>query len=662
MAHRTVIDDNEIALTHFNPETGEQGRLVRFPLVKGTGVQPSFADLFATIVNINDEGRDTQRFASTVTLADTTIGAGVEQMDEDGSRGRFHFATVETRYKRQITLNQQKRKMRDAVAGVTPGYGIVYNNRVYINLNSDVVRYDEGTGFSATLHSFAGGAVPTSEPLVWSNLLIWFLGSGGITYYDGATWTNIAEPATAGVVVGDILYIVRPGGEVLLEDTSPPVLAGFTAVASVNDTPVDMVTYLAANGEFIPFVVGHNHLYEVDREAGITRPAGPQFHPNSQPLRASVMSADNRLYIAQGPSVVAWDGENGSPVGIDRDDGFPVEYTGNIVRLVNGNTSLFALVQGNAAMTSAPELDLYAAEEYRDVLAGTSTAYSMLLSWEGSGWHCRAMSDAEGTGASMMFLSDAEDTYRLWFSWDGAVYAMDLQRGFFNPLNWPDVKFEKSGFILYPEITLSHYETPKIALQVQCGTERCTTGEVVRLYIRYDDSGTWHPLYNRDGTHGITTNGRHSFDLHASPIPMTTSPLKFHDEPAVGYRCDRLQIKAELERGNEAIYSPAINWITVHISRSNPVARAWTMQIDLSSGHKGNTPLMLMEALQDFLEYNASGLLQFSYRNYRDDGHDPHSVYAVRITGLQMRENTGEVGSARATARLAVTQIISKEV
>lgn len=660
MSHRTVIDASEIYLASYNKDTGAILRHGHYRLLRNTEVQTQLTGLFPPVIAVNEDGRDSQPFASSINLSDTRGGVGVRWMDVNGSPGRFHWATLDTRRQRQVTLLKKRTTRTNADAGTrVPRFGAPFQNKTFVAFDERVYSYTTSGGvevWSANLHSFSGGGIPQSPPIVWRNLLLWFLGTNGITTFDGTTFTNIAQNAVSGVVLNDTLYIAQTDGLTRKTNIFPPVAANFVDMVRVNDVPVSMLIFRSSDGRNLPFVVGDRTLWVVDIETDTTEPAIAELPPHPYGIRAEVLSGDNQLYISQGMAVLAWDGDDARLVGLDRDDGIPTEFTGGVKRLVNGNLSLFALVDAtNVVLDTSEDEAIWSGDPYRDVLS-RGESYAIVFSREERGWHVRAISDLPTVDVGMMFISDADDKYRLWFSWGGVPYTIDLEVGFPNPLEDPEGHFEGTGEIFYPITDAGYYDSDKTALYVSCRTSRCSVNETVKLYVQYDDSGTWYELRNVDGSFGITTNGRHVFALHASPIPISTSPLQYGDEPSTGRQHELVQIKAVLSRGSDDSLTPSLDRVSIGTLKNTQPLQGWTLNIDMSKDFKGKTPQEQFDTLEALVHDNGKNLLFFAFNNRAGD-FPTDDVFAVKITGFQARATTGETHSLKATARISLTEV-----
>ena len=287
-------------------------------------------------------------------------------------------------------------------------------------------------------------------------MLLWPLGDRGIAVTDGVSWlTTVAtgSDAVALMVMGDVLWGIGSDGWVRrwtaqpnLDDAWPPSTPGRRRVKrwSGSTSPCsDIFVYFDGSGAAMPVITGRSRLYAVDVELSTATPTGPALAPHRFPLTAEVLGADNNVYMAQGLSVIQWTGDVATPVGIDQDDGLPINRRGGIVALANGTGSLFALVDGATEQPTSDELVLWGgtdsgmADQFPQVL-GLSALYSR----EGNSWVVRAVSDDPTLRATTLWLADLGSSWRVWFAWGTRIYTIDLEFGVVNPLDEPVGEFE----------------------------------------------------------------------------------------------------------------------------------------------------------------------------------------------------------------------------
>ncbi len=99
-------------------------------------------------------------------------------------------------------------------------------------------------------------------------------------------------------------------------------------------------------------------------------------------------------------------------VGLDRDDGLPVEFNGEITKFIDGHNQFHAAVDSSQV---------------------TGTGYSGLYDYNGSGWHCIWVG-ATSDDTMVSGIESSVTSYRLWFDHNSLVYYVPLLRGIQSPV------------------------------------------------------------------------------------------------------------------------------------------------------------------------------------------------------------------------------------
>ncbi|GAJ16794.1 unnamed protein product, partial [marine sediment metagenome] len=94
-------------------------------------------------------------------------------------------------------------------------------------------------------------------------------------------------------------------------------------------------------------------------------------------------------------------------VGLNNDDGLPVEYNGEIVGLIGGHNCFYALVDSSQ-------------------VSGTSN--STVMAYDENGWQCLWEAPSSNGKMTSGIVSTAV-AYRLWFNHSDKIYYLPLQRG-----------------------------------------------------------------------------------------------------------------------------------------------------------------------------------------------------------------------------------------
>jgi hypothetical protein len=560
---------------------------------------------------------------------------------------------------------------RAAPAGVTteePRGGGTFNDTVYVAWDDLVYPYTETAGWGALSRTFTGNGVPTSNPVAWEGGFFWPLGAQGIDVYNGATWWNIAKDCAGLIVYANTLWGVSSSGTVFSTSITASAAAAEIIAATlsasdvtdrvrVSDVCSGLVLFVTADAEedIVPYVVGQATIYQIDPSSYVATPAGTQLPPHRFPQHAIAVAGDQALYQAQGLAVLQWDGSTARNVGLNLDDGVPSDYAGGISHLATTNLALVAMIDSTRSEAAETLVIVDTMDPPTMVLAATTGA-SWLADRESLGWRPRATSDAEDTAPTMLFVATAEATYRLWFAWGGTCYTLDIEQGITNPLDDPEGEFEESGTTLYPLTTLGYYEHPKLGTVVSFRTGGCTATETVTPYLQTDEDGAWYPLYNADGSHGIVTNGRHEFALHAALAPTSTSPLTWTDDPAVGHLFETAQIRFDLARGDTLSATPWVAFSALHANKRQTKLEGWSITLNLSGRYNGLTPTEQRRLLAQLIADNSNGLLHFVYNSESSPGGEP-ATRAVDVVGFSGLGTTGLDKDFQGRAILRLSEI-----
>jgi hypothetical protein len=481
---------------------------------------------------------------------------------------------------------------------------------------------------------------------------------------------HVATPCVGFVTYAGSLWFVDSAGQVWSTNSGASALAAkiaagtlaasdFTARVRVSDRCKGMILYTTADAsaDVVPFVVGYRQLYQVDPATYIAQPIGPQLQPHRYPMVATVLGSDNAVYLAQGLGVTQWTGDLASPVGLDLDDGIPPTYRGGITALANGGTSLFALVDATHAEAAVEMLLQGSDETMADVLAG-SVGYSFLASREPGGWHVRAVADAEGTGATMLFIDAAETEYRVWFSWAGVCYAITLEQGFLNPLQDPAAEYEPTGSIYYSITDFSFKEMGKIGLMAELRTQQCSLlGNVgVQPFIQYDAGGAWYPLHNPDGSFGIFTDGRHQFLLHQNPGDFDPAHI---EDPPVGKRNDYMELRLDLWRGADTHVTPVVVFSALHALKVVRPLTGWQFTLDVGRFYNGLSPWQQRALLLRLMAAGNANLLHFAFIPAIDGPPGAPDVRAVKLMRFSGLEQGAMAKDFQARLSIMVSEVIA---
>lgn len=340
---------------------------------------------------IGDYDKDSNPLLSSWVISDLSGGHGVYDMHEASDSTRYRIGDFNTRYAGQIASPDYSVSF-----STSPGiYARYLGDLFYLNVWYAMIAI-EGVGGYASLYrrswnpSVMQPAGTINEPRGHS---VAFRGLAADTYlvvptgvkgYSVIRQTDLAVtnfapsitvPAMLDVAMWDEKLIgIDLDGQLwwAINPLGPWTSYGSTSKLPTAEVPHRLISFFDRNGQPCIFVLTERRLWQFD-------PSGPQiftvdvqFPPGPhQGLSGDKWSGD--LYFSVGMGVHRYTGGALSAIGLDRDNGIPLEYNGWIVDMAAGYNSLYALV-------TQPDLTPYTFP------AGAPTPVSSLHEWSGSGW------------------------------------------------------------------------------------------------------------------------------------------------------------------------------------------------------------------------------------------------------------------------------------
>jgi hypothetical protein len=261
-------------------------------------------------------------------------------------------------------------------------------------------------------------------------------------------------------------------------------------------------------------------------------------------------------------------------VGPDGRDGLPQEYSSGYFTSIRGSyNDLFGTIKG-VSTTSTPPAETADAETGPPdrMLATLDQAFSLMIGWNGLGWHIKNIGTREPTNLQ---VGSQDGTYRVYWGSRGALYTKILPIGYYNPLYSNEVSLpkERTAFHETPYYNWGFEDTPKIIKQFEIKTAQCDANNYIMLYYRIDDEVDWRFLET------ITTNGEHHINIGYEEI----ADENFH----VGLAHERIQFRIE-GFGNPAneLETPVIQWYTLVGRKWMRMHRTWRFVVDNTKAYK----------------------------------------------------------------------------
>jgi len=272
-----------------------------------------------------------------------------------------------------------------------------------------------------------------------------------------------------------------------------------------------------------------------------------------------------------------------SDVGLNLKDGIPVEYNGEIVKLLGeaASNDMFALV--DSSQTSGNSL-------------------STVQAYNGRAWRCW-WADTANNGAMLdAIVSSASSGYALYWGSGILVYYIDLPRGVLNPNQVSGQTFGIAGVHVSPWFDADWQVGNKVASRL-------------RVEVQGDVSADETVIVRYRINHATTA-------LAATWTPLGTSPYKivaageteytFGSSAGIAFRS--IQFRFELARaGASTTETPDIVYATLEYIKVLPKKWGWDFTVDCTKPYNNLSPEQLLDALITAAETET--LLTFMYED-----------------------------------------------
>lgn len=580
-----VLDRNEVLL---------YGR--RLP-IRGP-VQPVLISVFPQKVVFGDFTKDNKQLTSSWIMDDWTGGCGKRILDTTTDTDRFDFATLETRYRKQLTLPPEAIEAGGVAGKDDLVTGAEFNNEQYLVFDNAVVKWDAVAGrLSDPLYSLPHSATDAVAYRLAAGVnasQTWlFIASGDeITSFDGLAWNTVAGAGYFKYlcVWDDKLFAIGTNGKLRFTQDG----ASWTDAATL-PLPIDSVTgllvYFLPDGNTAVHIVTKQGIYVYDATA-LTIRSTKFLVPRYKYGGLGNTEWRGFLYYGSGLDVFEFGITTLSPMGLGRDYGLPQEYKGNIVKLVPSLSWLYALL--DVTTTNAPSLaGMFPCDPFSAEVLNTSSGMGLLMAWNGRGWHAVYVPDVENRGMKWAGSSSANDSYRLWFGSNGKAYYIDMTTSVANPLYNPTQRFAKRGYLISGWFDAGWSELEKLALSLRVGVKQATSSETIRISYGFNDSPLWYPL----GT--FTEKGVHEIRF----------PGQLPEEQGVPFYNVRFLI--EMERGDDPTRTPVLDFLAFEYLKTLDAQWGYSFVVDATKPYKGLSPREIVQFLEEIASKKPLGEMAF---------------------------------------------------
>jgi hypothetical protein len=585
---------------------------------------------FAEKQVFGDYTKESEVIRSSWVISDQRGGVGVKDMDEVRDADRVWWSTSWISTKGHLTLPILGTNATNPT-GADAYILIEYNNEMYAVFGKDLRRRIEGSNSWSTS---LGTLVDTPTDAIVHKSKLYFACGTDFNRYDGTTLTTGTALSVGGATAqksryfadwDDKLYTIDDDGQM---DFSANADAG-SNVAWVTDALSSLPT-----GHFTALFLYHDDSSPSKVIIYLGTKVGLYQHDNNQtswiPTRLPIpFHAFNCkgvawwrewAFISSGMGVYQLNTRDGSivPMGLDRDQGIPQEYAGNIVKLVPGYNYLYAFVDA----TSNAGRDLFGAVQgggefgvgaLGNTVIPEDTGFSYIARWDGYGWSIVHLSSVTGTPMISGTVATAEDQHRLWFSMDKSVFYVPLPTTLENPLVVSTSTFATQSENITGYFDHNNEIETKLAALITGFYEGMSDDEYITMEFAYDGADdTWTMLTNDDFPDGqIDKNGEHKF-LFAS---------------GAGLAFTNVRLRETLYRGSTNTLAPDRRWLRLSYVPLLEPKFAFVATVDCRRNYRRRTAKALDDALHAAQDSQTMGV--FTFRNQGSN-----QEHRVRITDM----------------------------
>lgn len=552
-------------------------------------------------------------------------GIGVLHNREGSDDGRCWWSTLWTQSPFQLTLNRRS----VAVTGARYPLGDLANI-FYVADANQVFPWDEstaafGTALTGTM------STPVWKGTAWNGNQYIPLGDNGYAYHNGTAVTTSTAIDVVDFCAWDNRLIALGYDAKIYESFDG---TSWAQVAEINssETPKRLVVYTDRSDNEAVYVITDRVVYGYDPVLQLLIRTRLQFPPHpDNGLGAAVWRPGEDLYVSAGLGVYRFNLAAIAPTGLDRDEGLPTEYRGVIKDLEPGHNMLVAYLQGQqtASEVADPQAEFDVGQNTEEMALAGSDAYSLLVAWNGFGWHPLWISpDAEGDPVWCVF-SGAENVYRLWWGYgvdsDNRCYTQLLPRSFANPRQLIDAgegDFTASGQLDTGWFDANMREFDKVASHLEFNVETASATETITVSYMRDYDTSWTLLGN------ITASGK-------AIIPLNVGTYDGNDF-SYGLNFRRIRFLVQMSRDpSDSTVAPLLDSFVLKYIKVPIATATYQLSIPLDFEEwEGRGPDAIKAELDTLIESN-----QFIAFHHGDPN---HSVHRVRLSYVRGVDSTGQ--------------------
>ncbi|MGB3329284.1 MAG: hypothetical protein WBA46_10045 [Thermomicrobiales bacterium] len=613
--------------------------------IRADAVQPVNLAKYQGKQTTGDYTRDSDDQQSALILG-SFLGGG-QKLDaiEGADDERFYDSTLETTYANQVSLNLKVDRFAGPNAVRACPIGDLHD-RFYACFDKAIRRWNAALGQWDTDGWADLAAQPVRKGTVQFGSYLYIpLGSAGYARFDGATvthdpdvdaiWFEVWDSKLIALTVdGHLAILVDPTGAWDAPDPLGDLKVFNQRRLPDGYKPRGMEVFWNKEGHPTLFILTDSRVFSYDHSVPKVFPTECLFPPHPTQGMGFTQWRSQDLLSGAGTGIYDYNGSVVSAVGLDRDNGLPAKYRGDVVDLEPEHNGVFALIEGEQKVVPVDE-ELWAEQGlyYDDPIElDVTTAESCIWQFTGGGWHNVWTSKGETGRATWQHVSTADGDYRMWWGFNGAMFTRKLRRSYHTPQQGMVVgsdRFEADGFLETPQYDFNMRGFLKVAshceVYLRDGKGDGTSGGTVRVKYRTNFATAWQTIGS------CSLPGRWVFPM-GNVVRAVSEGVSFI----------WIQFRFEFEQptGQERL-SPVMDSVVVKFAKIPLSGRSWVVRANLATeSTMGNDTTVIAKKLNDLM--TTPRFVSFVHRN------ETFRVLASQIVGS---EGTGNVphGSANIT-------------
>lgn len=390
----------------------------------------------------------------------------------------------------------------------------------------------------------------------------------------------------------NVIYYLTNAATTAVTESAKGTIPGLLA----SDTQ-RLKTYFDANGDDIIYASTKEGTFAHDYDTATWLQT--ELKLNNQPTSGKGFAVfQSGLFISCGLQMFKYVSAATATItemGLDQDDSLPQLRSGEIVKLIEDNNNLFALLDST--------------------YEGTGSR-SLMLGWDKTGWTVWWEATANNKNMYDGIVSNAKSR-RLWWSTTDSAYFIPLPVNDLNPKKVTGSTFETPAVHITPRFDAGTKAFPKLAVKLTAFLDDMSEDETVTITYQIDQAqgvltSAWTTLMTAQ-----TSDGKKEVNFGSS------AGIVFYD----------IQFRAALARAaGTNTNSPIIKGLALSYLKLLGFKKAWQVRISIAeAGLVGKTQKQLLDALATIL--TTQTLMTFTFR----DGSvttDTHYVFVQPYQGL----------------------------